>query len=384
MFKHPFIDHPRYRPPVERIISPVDGIENNSFKAFLVDHRAWGIQTPRRRMVWSTINGIFAHHFNPTLAEKIVSELSPDTKLISLFNQNLDNYYNYHLSFHPGDYGTHTFHGVNMISGKAFSGSFRNPVPNNYVVAAISKAHDEVINVLSDWSNENKLQVNMEAWYAFAFCCGVKAKEGGWYDFCRDSVEREKPRVTYADTYLSHFVIWHAMGYDYFKHEDPLLRFFASCYPTTIVERSVIPLLFARIYLEVSKETSIDGDLPKSLFSKAIEVGISTAEKDQPMLKRLLDDIEEGIGAGCCAKNAEIFKENLQEPNSDAWDIDYMFEGTNKLIKKQHPLLGIDNPKVNTIHQFAYIQRLTDTGFWAGLYLGCPNAFEQFETWCPS
>lgn len=334
---------------------PARAEKNAGLTAFLAENRFWGILQPVRRLMYCHANGITIAHHDPAAADTILQSLDPNRDILFAYYEGFEEAY---LEVYAEG------------EGQALASNRK----------AVANATNRVFDAARFRCRHHQNSPDIESWCALAFCAGVLACQKNRLS-ARHLLRRNGPHMDHAEVYLFHFMLRWAQEWDCFQLENPLLRFIASCYPTTPVERWIIPSLTERVFGN-HDPSEITSEIIWNLFNECFRAGQMTAGGNIPLLGLLLADIENGIRPGCAAENARLFRQYLRlGPHREA-DPQTAWRGLIDLINEQHPhLVPLQDHPARIIHLIAFLHRIIDGAFWSGLYATRPEAFENFEAW---
>ncbi|MGA1204778.1 MAG: hypothetical protein ACO3ZW_03070 [Opitutales bacterium] len=338
----------------DSLVHPARADGNDGLSAFLAENRFWGIIQPVRRLMYCHANGITIAHYDPVAADEALRSLEPNRDLLFAY-----------------------FEGFEEAYEEGYSPSDAGHLSNNRQATAL--ATTQIFDAARLRCRHHQTSPNFESWCALAFCAGVLACQKNRLS-ARHLLRRSSPQMDHAESYLFRFLLGWSNDWDCLKRKTPVLRFVASCYPTTPLERGVIPSLTERV---------LDEDVPDvtsetiwRIFNQCFAAGKHTGRESPSLLCQLLADIENGIRPGCAAENARLFRQHLHLGSLCPPDTETVWRGLINLIKEQHPhLVPFQDHPARIIHLLAFLQRMIDGAFWAGLYAARPEAFENFQAW---
>jgi uncharacterized protein YktA (UPF0223 family) len=329
----------------EAIAQPAIGDADTDFTIFYSELPFWGIQSFRRKVIYSLINGVCAAELIPKIAADVFKRLQPVGEILFPFLEQIEEYYEQELAVR------HSRH---------------------QRVQALAVAVHQTL--LSDRLGLVRMKdsIDEQSWCAFAFCVGALARQRGSI-IAKHKIEKYNSRYDHAESYLFAYVAARKCKHYYHSAKDPMLRFLAACYPTTPMEADAICETFVKVYQSQAKSgTSIN---LTEYFDQFHLEGIRWATEEPERVVVLINDIETNISKGIAKENVRLFKEYIGEDPS-SWTLPQVRIGIKALVaKQQRHIIDGKASEVKRIHDLALLQRMLDGAFWSGLYIGGPEAF---------
>ncbi|NDV63146.1 hypothetical protein G0Q06_11840 [Puniceicoccales bacterium CK1056] len=336
----------------EALEYPANPDGNSSMRAFLDEQAFFGIRESYRRMIYCFSSGVVAANTDPPLAAQILQSLRPDPACLFTYLDSLEEAYR-----------------DAQESWKV------DPIETT---RAWHAAHAQVLRGLNELFDTRSSNANPESWYTLAFCAGVLARQRGTGGarYVLQKLARLRIRVEW---YLFSFVIFHAQEREWFNWETPLQRFIGGCYTEIPTLQAIMPALFEQITTNIPE--GVKHDPNESLFKGAFFAGVEAARSEPEILENIIQELANAPAEDTSADRIWLIKKHAVATCDPKKAYSQLWPDALVSISERFPEIVPDpESPARAMQLWATLQAIMDAGYWAGLYVGRPEAFETSKS----